>query len=197
MFSPSQILAPFLTQFPVWLMPLALLGVALVLIFAGSTLVKLVTFLVVGTAGAVFGAALAAQYLTPDWSILGIILGFVIGGLLGVALIPLGIGLVVGYAAYLLALDLALSTTLSLIAGVAFFIVGLALSGKILTVVTAVAGGMLLFNALSIFGLGLMPATVIAAGTTILGLWVQLAPTRRVTQPATTNVGGQPSDRRQ
>ena len=188
MWSIPNILAPVQASVPAWALLLGLLGLSLVLIFAGSTLVKVVAFVVVGFAGAAFGGALAAQYLAPSWQLVGIILGFVVGGLLGVVLIALGIGFAVGYAAYLVALDFALGSTVALIAGVVFFIVGLALSGKILTVGTAVVGGLLLFNVLTYYGFGSTMATVVAAALTLMGLWVQLAPQRRIT----ANAGGQP-----
>ncbi len=194
MLSIYNLLAPALAQVPAQLLVLSLLVVSLVLIFAGRTLVKVVAFLVVGFAGAAFGSALAVQYLSPQWAIIGLLLGFVIGGLLGVALLPLGIGLAVGYAGYVIALDLALGPTAALIAGVAFFIVGAILSGKVLGAVTAVVGGLLLFDVLTRYiGFGPTMATVIAASLTLIGLWVQLAPERRPAQPTTTNVGGQPS----
>ncbi len=192
MWNIPDILAPLQANVPAWALLLGLLALSLVLIFAGSTLVKLVAFVVVGIAGAAFGGTLAVQYLAPSWQLVGMILGFVIGGLLGVALIALGIGFVVGYAAYLLALDFAFSQTIALIAGVVFFIVGLALSGKILTIGTAVVGGLLLFNVLTQYGFGSTMATLVAAALTLVGLWVQLAPQRRMTATA----GGQPSANR-
>ncbi len=193
MLSIPHILAPALAQVPASLLVLSLLVVSLVLIFAGRTLVKVVAFLVVGFAGAAFGSILAAQYLSPQWAIIGLLLGFVIGGLLGVALLPLGIGLAVGYAGYVIALDLALGPTAALVAGVAFFVVGAFLSGKILGAATALVGGLLLFDVLTRYaGFGPTVATVIAAALTLIGLWVQLMPERRLTQPTTTNVGGQP-----
>ncbi len=196
MISIPNMLAPLQAQVPAWALFLALLGVSLALIFAGSTLAKIVAFVVVGFVGASVGGALAAQYLPPGGNLVGVILGFAVGGLLGVALIALGIGFAVGYAGYLLALNFALSPTMALIVGIAFFIVGLALSGKILTVGTALVGGLLLFDVLTHYGFGPTMATVVAALMTLIGLWVQLSPNRRVAQPATSNVGGQPSDRR-
>ena len=169
---------------------LALLVVSLALIFAGGTLAKVVAFMVVGLMGAVFGGVLVAQYISPQWDLLGVLLGFLVGGLLGVAILPLGVGLVVGYAAYLLALGFGLSSTLALVTGVILFVIGLVLSSKIVKVVTAVAGGFLLFNVLVYFGLGPTVSTLVAGALTLVGLWVQLTSHRRVTQPVATNVGG-------
>jgi len=163
---------------------LALLIVSLALIFAGGTLAKVLAFIVVGLLGAVFGGVLVAQYISPQWDLVGVLLGFVIGGLLGMALLSLGVGLVVGYAAYIVALGFGLSSTVALVAGVIFFIIGLLLSSKILKVVTAVAGGFLLFNVLVYFGLDPLVSTVVSAALTVVGLWVQLASRRRATRPA-------------
>jgi len=162
---------------------LALLVVSLALIFAGGTLAKVLAFIVVGLLGAVFGGVMVAQYISPQWDLVGVLLGFVIGGLLGMALLPLGVGLVVGYTAYIVALGFGLSSTVALVAGVVFFIVGLALSSKILKVVTAVAGGFLLFNVLVYFGLDPFVSTLISAALTVVGLWVQLTSRRRTVQP--------------
>jgi hypothetical protein len=193
MFSIPSSLVPAMPHVPGDLLFLGLLAVSLVLIFAGSTLAKVLAFVVVGLVGAALGGVVVAQYISPQWDLLGVLLGFVIGGLLGVALLSLGVGLVAGYAAYILALGFGLSSTVALVAGVVFFIIGLVLSSKILVVATAVAGGFLLFNALAYFGFDPTLALVVAGALTLIGLWVQMGPRRRVTQPATTSVGGQPS----
>jgi hypothetical protein len=196
MMSIQSLIGLIQAHVPEPLLLVALLGFSLAFIFAGETLVKLAAFLLVGLIGATFGGTLAVQYLSHSWEIVGVLLGFVIGGLLGVALIPIAVGLAVGYAGYVVALDFALSSTMALIAGVALFIVGLALSSKIVSVATALIGGLLLFNALTYYGLGSTISTVVAALLTVIGLWYQLGPERRMSQPATTSVGGQPSDRR-
>ena len=189
-------LSPVLPGVPPAVLLLALLGVSLVLIFAGRALAKVVAFLAVGIVGAALGGAVAAQNLPTYWELIGVLLGYVMGGLLGVAVLPLGVGLAVGYAAYVIALDLALGPTAALVAGVAFFVVGALLSGKILGVTTAVIGGLLLFDVLTRSGFGPTLATLVAALLTVAGLWVQLAPGRRPSQPTATSVGGQPSDHR-
>jgi len=183
MFSIPSSLVPAMAHVPGDVLFLALLVVSLALIFAGGTLAKALAFIVVGLLGAVFGGIIVAQYISPQWDLVGVLVGFVIGGLLGMALLPLGVGLVVGYAAYIVALGFGLSTTAGLVAGVIFFIVGLALSSKILKVVTAVAGGFLLFNVLVYFGLDPLVSTLVSAALTVVGLWVQLASRRRATQP--------------
>jgi hypothetical protein len=175
---------------PPYLLFLALLVVSLALIFAGGTFAKVVAFMVVGLVGAVFGGVLVAQYISPQWDLVGVLLGFVIGGLLGMVLLPLGVGLVVGYAGYLLVLGLGLSSTVALAMGVIFFIIGLVLSSKIIKVVTAVAGGFLLFNVLVYFGLDPIVSTLIAGVLTLIGLWVQLTSRRQYKRPATMTVGG-------
>ena len=186
-----------LVYFPAQLLLFVLLGVSLVLIFAGRTLVKVVAFLAVGLVGAALGGTLWVQYLTPQLDIIGVLLGFVIGGLLGVALLPLGVGLALGYAAYVIALSFALGATGALIAGVALFVVGAILSNKILGVATALVGGLLLFDVLVRYvGFGPTFATLVAGLITLIGLWVQLSPGRRTPQPTTASVGGQPSDSR-
>jgi hypothetical protein len=195
MFTMPSVMAPALAAVPAWALLIALVAISLALIFAGGTLVKVVAFLVVGFVGADFGGALAAQYLPTGWGLVGLVLGFAVGGLLGVALISVGIGLVVAYGAYLFALSFGLPAIDSLVVGVVFFVVGLALAEKLLTLGTAIAGGLLLFDVLTQYGVGVPLSTVIAAALTLMGVWIQLTPQKRMSQPTATSVGGQPSDR--
>lgn len=192
MLSIPSSLFPAMAHVPTDLLFLVLLGVSLVLIFAGGTLAKIVAFIVVGLVGAAFGGSLVAHYVSPQWDLVGVLLGFVVGGLLGMALLSLGVGLVVGYAGYVLALGFGLSSSLAIVAGVVFFIVGLILASKILTVVMAVVGGFLLFNVLSYFGLAPALSIVLTGVLTLIGLWVQLSSRRHVTRPPAANVGSQP-----
>ncbi len=192
---PNQ-LAPLLSTVPEWALLLSMLIASLVLIFAGRTVVKVLAFLVVGLIGASIGGMLGAQYVVGFGSLgalLGILLGFVLGGLLGVTLVAVGIGLAIGYAAYLLTLGFVSSTTTALIVGAVFFIVGVALYGKILGLVTAVAGGLLLFDFLTMYGLGPTLSTILAAAVTLAGIWVQGGFRRKTSQPTASNVGGQQS----
>ncbi|MBI3840905.1 MAG: hypothetical protein HY297_02970 [Thaumarchaeota archaeon] len=189
-------MAPVLNGIPGWVLFLAVLALSLVLIFAGPAIVKVIAFLVAGLVGASIGAMLAPEYLSAGWQVLGLALGFVIGGLLGVLLVSVGIGLLVGYAAYLVASPYVQSSTLALFVGVAFFILGVVLSDRILTLVTAFAGGLLLFSLLRYAGLGPLVSTVLAAVVTFARVWVQYAGGRSVTQPTASSVGGQRRDRR-
>jgi hypothetical protein len=151
-----------------------LLIVSLLLIFFGRTVVRALAFLVIGLIGATIGGALAAQYLPSLGSLgglFGLVLGFIIGGFIGLMLVPVGIGLAVGYSAYLLTLDVVPNTTAAFVVALFFFIAGVFLYRKILTVVTAVAGGFLLFDALS-FYVNPTAAAVLAGLVTLVGLWL-------------------------
>ena len=196
MISIPILATPELARVQAPLLLLAMLGVSLLLIFAGRTLAKVLAFVVVGLVGAAFGGTLAAQFLSPGWSIVGAVLGFVIGGLLGVTLMILGIGLAAGYAGYLLALELALNPTAAIVFGFIAFILGLVLANKFLALGTAIVGGFLLFNTLALIGLGPSISIVVAAVTTLIGIWVQWGQRKRMTQPTAPRVGGQPSDHR-
>jgi len=165
---------------PTWPLFLLLLVVSLLLIFYGRTVVRALAFLVVGLIGASIGGMLGAQYLTSLGSaggVLGLLIGFFAGGLIGLMLVELGIALAVGYAAYLGTLSFVSSTTVALVVGIIFFIVGLVLYKKILTVVTAVGGGFLLYDALS-FYVDPTVATIVAVLVTLLGLWYNFRPGR-------------------
>jgi len=176
---------------PADLLFLTLLVVSLALIFAGGTLAKVVAFVVMGLVGAVLGGVVVAQYISPQWDLVGILFGFIIGGLLGVVLLPLGVGLVVGYSAYIIALGFGLSSTVALVAGILFFVIGLALSSKILIIITAVGGGFLLFNVLTYFGFDPLVSAFVATALTLVGLWVQMSSRRRMAPKAAANLVGQ------
>ena len=187
---PGQ-LAPFLNVVPEWALLLAMLVVSLALIFAGRNVVKLFAFLVVGVIGASIGGAMAAQYLAGSGSLgvlLGVLVGFFTGGVLGIVLVAVGIGVAVGYAAYLLTAGFVSGTTIPLVVGLVFFIIGVALYGRILGVVTAIAGGLLFFDVVLIYGLGPIPSTILAAALTLAGIWVQEGFRRRVQQPTTSKM---------
>jgi hypothetical protein len=168
-----------------------MLVVSLLMIFAGRKVVKVLAFLVVGLVGASIGGILGAQYLASLGSfgrILGVLIGFFTGGLIGVMLVAVGIGVAAGYAAYLLTLDVVPNTTVAIVIGVIFFIVGLALYNKILSIVTAVVGGFLFYDALRLYGLNLALSTALAILVTLAGIWVQYRSGRSTEEPALTNV---------
>ena len=171
-----------LNGLPTWPLFLAMLVVSLLLIFAGRKVVKALAFLVVGLIGASIGGILGAQYLTSlgvFGTLLGILIGFFVGGLMGIVLVRLGIGLAVGYGAYLLTLDVVSSTIVALVVGFVFFVVGWLLYNKILSLVTAVAGGFLLYDALRLYSLNPTLSIVLAVLVTLAGIWVNFRHRRR------------------
>lgn len=163
-----------------------MLVVSLLLVFIGRKVVKILAFLVVGLVGASIGGILGAQYLAGlGWfgKLMGVLIGFFAGGLVGVALVAVGIGVAAGYAAYLLTLDIVPDTTVALVLGIIFFIIGLALYGKILSVITAVIGGLLLYDALRLYGLGSTLSAILALMVTLAGFWIQSRSGRRTQRP--------------
>ncbi|HEY6283007.1 MAG TPA: hypothetical protein VIW22_03690, partial [Nitrososphaerales archaeon] len=84
-----------------------------------------------------------------------------------------------------------------LVIGFVFFILGIALYNKILGVVTALAGGFLLFDVLVGYGAGSTLSIIVAAALTLAGIWVQenMHRKKRVGQPTVSNSGTQPSPR--
>lgn len=181
---PSQF-SHLLNGLPAWPLVLAMVVISLLLIFAGRIVVKVFAFLVVGLIGASIGGMLGAQYLSSlGWvgSLLGALMGFFVGGLIGVALVAVGIGLAVGYGAYLLTLELISSTTAAIVVGFVFFVIGLVMYNKILPVVTGLAGGILLYDAMVLYGLNPTLSAVVAALLALVGIWVQLMSRRRTRQ---------------
>ena len=195
--SIQNILSVLQGQVPGSLSLLALLVISLVLIFAGRSIVKVIAFFIVGLIGAAIGGALAAQYLAGAGdlgTLLGFLLGFAVGGLIGVVAVMVGIGVVLGYGAYAVTQHFVSGTIIPLVVGFVFFLVGIALYNKILGLVTAVAGGFLLFDVLTGYGVGETLSLVIAAALTLAGIWVQEGMNRkkRVAQRITSNAGGLP-----
>lgn len=192
---PNQ-LAPLLNTVPAWALLLSMLVVSLALVFAGRKVVKVFAFLLVGLIGASIGGILAAQYLMglgTLGTLLGVLAGFLLGGMIGLLLVAVGIGLAVGYGAYVLSSSFVSGTTVPLIVGFIFFIVGVALYGRILGVITALAGGLLFFDVLTLYGLGSTLSIALAVVVTLAGIWVQEGLGRRKTPPTASNVGGQQS----
>ena len=188
----SNQLAPFLGSVPAGTLLLFTLCVSLLLIFAGRKVVKILAFLVVGVIGASLGATLVSHYLSTSGNLgilLGVLGGFLIGGVIGVLLVAVGIGLAMGYAGYLLTTAFVSVTTVPLLVGFVFFIIGVILYNKILGVVTALTGGFLLYDVLLIYGIDPILSTIIAAVLTLAGIWVQEGFHRRMAPPAAATAG--------
>lgn len=158
---------------------LALTLVALALLFAGRSVVKGLAFLVAGLAGAAFGAGLGAPLLGPVGVILGGVVGFLVGGVIGVLLVELGIGLAIGYFGYLAMRYLTGSLLLSVVVGVVLFLVGLAVSWRLLELATSILGGVIIYGVLIFFGLPPFEATVLAVVFAAAGFYVQREGRRR------------------
>jgi len=178
---------------PSWPLIIAMLVVSLLLIFAGRKVIKALAFLVVGLIGSSIGGMFAAHYLTSLGSfgtVLGVLIGFVAGGLIGLLLVRVGIGLAVAYAAYLVTVDIVSSTVAAFVVGFVFFVVGWILYNKILSLVTALAGGFLLYDALRLYGLNPTISTILAVLVTLAGIWVNFRHRRRAkwTTPFETSV---------
>jgi len=178
---------------PSWPLIIAMLVVSLLLIFAGRKVIKALAFLVVGLIGSSIGGMFAAHYLTSLGSfgtVLGVLIGFVAGGLIGLLLVRVGIGLAVAYAAYLVTVDIVSSTVAAFVVGFVFFVVGWILYNKILSLVTALAGGFLLYDALRLYGLNPTVSTILAVLVTLAGIWVNFRHRRRAkwTTPFETSV---------
>jgi hypothetical protein len=120
-----------------------LLLVALALLFAGTAVIRLLAFFVVGLAGAAFGLGLGAL-------LLGII-GALIGGVR----------------------DLTHSTILAVIAGLILFIAGVALAVKLMSLVTAFLGGVILYGVLLFFGASPLVAAVLSLLMFVAGFVTQ------------------------
>jgi hypothetical protein len=150
-----------------------LLGVSLALLFFGKSIIKGISFLVVGIAGAAFGLAVGALFLGAIGGLIGGVLGFLVGGAIGLILAHVGMGLALGYFGYLAARDLTHLFALEVLVAVILFFVGVALSTKLLELATAVLGGVIMYEVLDFFGLPPLYAAAFALALAAAGFYIQ------------------------
>jgi hypothetical protein len=175
--------------FPDVLLVLILLGVAMALIFAGKSVIKVLAFAFVGLVGASVGAGIGVSW-GPPGVLLGAVLGFAVGGVLGLVALAVGVGIALGYVAYHVSLFVAGTETVALLAGVVFFVVGLALSGKILTVVSSVLGALILLDVMLAFNIVPEAGVVVSGIAAVAGVVYQNRSRARYQGAATTSPAG-------
>lgn len=156
-----------------------LLGLSLALMFYGRSIIKGLAFLAVGFAGAAFGLAVGGILLGVVGAIIGGVLGFLVGGAVGLLLVNVGMGLALGYFGYLATRDLTNVFVLAVVVGIVLFFVGVAISSKLLDLVTAVLGGVILDGVLVFFGVAPSYAAVISLVLAAAGFYVQFRNRRR------------------
>jgi hypothetical protein len=156
-----------------------LLVASLGLIFAGRSLIKGLSFVVVGLAGA--AAGLAAGGLLLGWigAAIGALVGFIVGGMIGVLLLHVGMGLALGYFGFLATRDLSHSFLIAVAVGVVLFFVGVAISNKLMELVTSIIGGVILYEVLLFFALAPLYAGLVSLVLGAAGFYVQETKRRR------------------
>jgi hypothetical protein len=156
-----------------------LFALSLALMFDGRSIIKGLAFLVVGLAGAAFGLAAGGLLLGVIGAAVGAVVGFLVGGVVGLLLVDLGMGLALGYFGYLAARDLTHVFVLALVVGVILFFVGIVVSSKLLELVTALLGGVVLYGVLVFFGVAPLYAAVVSLVLAAAGFYAQLRKRRR------------------
>jgi hypothetical protein len=156
-----------------------LLGLSLALMFRGRSIIRGLAFLVVGFAGAAFGLAVGGSFLGVIGAIIGGALGFLVGGAVGFLLVNVGMGVALGYFGYLATRDLTNVFVLAVVVGIILFFVGIAISSKLLDLVTAVLGGVILDGVLVFFGVSPPYAAVVSLVLAAVGFYVQFRNRRR------------------
>ncbi len=185
-FSPAELATSFFPHFlsgiggTLYALILVVLSVALM--FAGRSIIKGLAFLVVGFAGAAFGLAAGGLFLGVIGAIIGGVVGFVLGGLIGLLLVHIGMGLALGYFGYLATRFLVHSELLAVVVGIILFFIGVAISSKLLELVTAIVGGVILYGVLIFFGATPVVAFVISLVLALAGFYVQWTRRRRAGQ---------------
>jgi hypothetical protein len=153
---------------------IVLLALSLALMFNGRSMIKGLAFLVVGLAGAAFGLAVGGLFLGVIGAAIGGVVGFLIGGVVGFLLVDLGMGLALGYFGYVAIRDLTNVFVLAVVVGIILFFVGVAISSKLLDLVTAVLGGVILNGVLVFFGVSLPYAAVVSLVLAVAGFYIQM-----------------------
>jgi len=156
-----------------------LFALSLALMFDGRSIIKGLAFFVVGLAGATFGLAAGGLVLGVIGAAIGAVLGFLVGGAIGLLLVDVGMGLALGYFGYLATRDLTNVFVLAVGVGIVLFFVGVAISSKLLELVTAVLGGVVLYGVLVFFGVAPPYAGVVSLVLAAGGFYVQLMKRRR------------------
>jgi len=171
--APATLFPHFISGLGGSVFALVLGVVALGLIFAGRSIIKGLAFLVVGLAGAGFGIALGGSILGIVGAAVGGVAGFLLGGLIGLLLVDVGMGLAMGYYAYLATRYLTHSLPLAVVVGIVLFFVGVAISSKLLELVTALIGGLVLYSVLVFFGLAPLDSAIVSILLAAVGFFVQ------------------------
>jgi hypothetical protein len=152
---------------------LLFLVVALALIFAGRYVIRIIAFFGVALIFAAAAASIGAIVLGIVGFIGGGIFGFIVGGIASFVLLPLAIGFATGIVAYNLTQNLVHVFALSVFVGVVFFVLGIFLSMKFLSLATAVFGGLILFNVFVFFHVPSLFSGAIALVLGAAGFWIQ------------------------
>lgn len=153
---------------------LLLLALGLALCFGGRVLIKGLAFVITGIILASIGAGIGGAFFGMLGLLFGAVVGFIIGGFLGMAVVNLGIGIALGYMAYSTSIVLISSQIISVIVGVVIFFVGIALASQFLSVLTAVVGGLLMFEVINALGFGFLLSAGVAVAMSALGATFQL-----------------------
>jgi hypothetical protein len=150
-----------------------LLLISLGLMFAGRSLIKGLSFLVVGLAGAAFGLAAGGLFLGVIGAAIGAVVGFVVGGIIGVLLLHVGMGLALGYFGFLATRDLTNSFLVAVVVGFILFFVGVAVSSRLVELVTAVIGGIIFYEVLLFFAFAPLYSAPVSILIAAAGFYVQ------------------------
>jgi hypothetical protein len=159
------------------------IAVALVLMFMGRLLIKMIAFIAVGLILGEVGAFVGGSYFGPLGLVVGALGGFLIGGTLSLVILPLAIGFAAGLLAYDLSGAMTSYFLISVMIGIIFFALGVVLSSQMLSVATAVFGGIIFLDALLLFGVPFLVAAIASLGLAILGFWAQKVGERAPRKP--------------
>ena len=156
---------------------LVLIIFGLIMTFFGRKIAKIITFLVGGVVGALF----TYRYLVP-WmkleapvSYVAAIVAFIVVGFLAIALLYLSAGIAAGAAVFLFTRPLFQEWIIPLLLAAIAFAVVLILFNKLLSVGTAILGGIIVAYGLSlIVPIGSLGSIIVTLMLAVLGSYYQL-----------------------
>lgn len=124
-----------------------ILALSLMMVFVGSRLIQWLSFGIVGLMTAYFGTVAGNEYGGPLGALVGFVFGFVIGGASILLFLPLGLGLGVGLGSFAAAQLLCQIPFVPPLVGIVGFSYGFLLTDLLLSAISALVGGVLIFSA--------------------------------------------------
>lgn len=150
---------------------LLIIGVALA--FFGRKFAKALIFIAGGLVGAAAGFAIVAFLFGEAVALFGALAGFLIVGLIAYALAQLAFGIILASTLFFLTEMLIPNLLIAVVIATIGLILGILMYNKFLSIATAVAGGLMVFQALNALNISNMLALIVGIVVIIAGAITQ------------------------